>query len=338
MSSHDPDASSFRPSAPATSAVAHAQDSQSQTSFTTMSAPRARTPMIARGLLVVVLFVMAGLAWWETPQRWALEFLDETLGQAFSAFAIAKGLNATISVLQSSTIDLQVFQVSPGEALDPANDMIERFSWVMFAATGSLALQKLLLGISGSLIIKAVASITCGLAGLMVLMGLMRGADDGRGMGNDEGLSPMTSLLTAGLLRLALLGIVLRFAVLSVALASGAAGQAFLDDSRDTQMAQLSITQQQLAEAADQQVGGDHEERSWWQQFKGSMEGWAGGPISTVTQGFDAMTDKVIDLTMLFITQTVLFPLGFLWLGLRVVHGLGRLQGVPRGVRRLGDV
>ena len=91
-------------------------------------------------------------------------------------------------------------------------------------------------------------------------------------------------------------------------------------------MAQLSVTQQQLAEVADKQVGGAHEERSWWQQFKGSMEGWVGGPITSVTQGFDAMTDKVIDLTMLFITQTVLFPLGFLWVALRLLRGLARLQ------------
>ncbi|AZV31423.1 hypothetical protein CU110_08710 [Cobetia sp. ICG0124] len=245
---------------------------------------------------------MAVLAWWELPQQWARDVIDATLGQAFSAFAIAKGLNATISVLQSSTIDLQVFQVSPGEALDPANDMIERFSWVMFAATGSLALQKLLLGISGSVIIKSMTTVAC----LLAVFGLL--------------------WWQQALVRLALWGIALRFAVLSVALASGVAGQAFLDDSRDAQMAQLSVTQQQLAEVADKQVGGEHEERSWWQQFKGSMEGWVGGPITSVTEGFDAMTDKVIDLTMLFITQTVLFPLGFLWVTMRLLRGLGRMH------------
>ncbi|UTV88098.1 hypothetical protein KDX00_06375 [Cobetia amphilecti] len=272
---------------------------------------------VPRILLVAILVVMAVLAWLEMPQQWALDFLDATLGQAFSAFAIAKGLNATISVLQSSTIDLQVFQVSPGEALDPANDMIERFSWVMFAATGSLALQKLLLGISGSLIIKAFASGACLLAALGLLTGSRQSVD---------GVHPRQRWWQVAILRVALWGIALRFAVLSVALASGAAGQAFLDDSRDTQMAQLSVTQQQLAEVADKQVGGAHEERSWWQQFKGSMEGWVGGPITSVTQGFDAMTDKVIDLTMLFITQTVLFPLGFLWVALRLLRGLARLQ------------
>lgn len=311
MPSHESDASSRYPAA-----LPDGQRSEPPSVPSSLCAPQPLeswrgAPVMPRGVLAGILLVLAGLAWWDAPQQWALEFLDATLGQAFSAFAIAKGLNATISVLQSSTIDLQVFQVSPGEALDPANDMIERFSWVMFAATGSLALQKLLLGISGSLVIKLIATLSCVIAALAVL-------SRKRHLG--------TPWWQAGLLRLALWAIALRFAVLCVALASGSAGQAFLDDSRDTQMVQLSVTQQQLAEVADKQVGGDHEERSWWQQFKGSMEGWVGGPITSVTQGFDAMTDKVIDLTMLFITQTVLFPLGFLWIAMRLLRGLGRLR------------
>ncbi|MCO7233735.1 MULTISPECIES: hypothetical protein [unclassified Cobetia] len=315
MSPHEPEEPTARSeSSPAASSTCVTKTAGPRLPATLGAPIEAPVPRI---LLVAILVMMAVLAWWEVPQQWALDFLDATLGQAFSAFAIAKGLNATISVLQSSTIDLQVFQVSPGEALDPANDMIERFSWVMFAATGSLALQKLLLGISGSLIIKAFASGACMLAALGLLTGSRQ---------SDEGMYPRQRWWQVAILRVALWGIALRFAVLSVALASGAAGQAFLDDSRDTQMAQLSVTQQQLAEVADKQVGGAHEERSWWQQFKGSMEGWVGGPITSVTQGFDAMTDKVIGLTMLFITQTVLFPLGFLWITLRLLRGLGRLQ------------
>ncbi|WP_157109471.1 MULTISPECIES: hypothetical protein [Cobetia] len=315
MSPHDSDDSASP--TPATSAVSSTPFAR-HAGVRLPAAPGAPTDArIPRAFLIAILLVMAVLAWWELPQQWARDVIDATLGQAFSAFAIAKGLNATISVLQSSTIDLQVFQVSPGEALDPANDMIERFSWVMFAATGSLALQKLLLGISGSVIIKSMTTVAC----LLAVFGLLA---EGRRADSEAGRVP--PWWQQALVRLALWGIALRFAVLSVALASGVAGQAFLDDSRDAQMAQLSVTQQQLAEVADKQVGGEHEERSWWQQFKGSMEGWVGGPITSVTEGFDAMTDKVIDLTMLFITQTVLFPLGFLWVTMRLLRGLGRMH------------
>ncbi|GAA5175550.1 MULTISPECIES: hypothetical protein [Halomonadaceae] len=259
--------------------------------------------------LAASLLLLAALAWLEAPQFWALATLDDALGNAFAAFAIARGLNATISVLQSSTVDLQVFQISVGEALDPANDMIERFSWVMFAATGSLALQKLLLGISANVVIKALVSGACILAAVLVALRARVGQ--------------------AVALKLALACVFLRFAVLLVALASGLASEAFLDEPRQATMSQLETTEERLAEIADERIAGQQDAQSWWQQLKGSLDNLVGNPVASVVDGFDAITDKVVDLTMIFITQTVLFPLGFLYL-------LYRLGGRLFGQARLG--
>ncbi len=261
-----------------------------------------RSHWLAAGLLL-----LAALAWLEAPQHWALSTLDDSLGDAFAAFAIAKGLNATISVLQSSTVDLQVFQISIGEALDPANDMIERFSWVMFAATGSLALQKLLLGISANVLIKALVSGACVLAAVLVA------------------LRARVGQLAA--LKLALACVFLRYAVVLVALASGLASEAFLDEPRQATMSQLETTQQRLEEIADQRIADQEEAQSWWQQLKGSLDNLVGNPVESVVEGFDAITDKVVDLTMIFIIQTILFPLGFLYLLYRLG---GRLFGQVR--------
>lgn len=255
------------------------------------------------------LLLLAALAWFETPQHWALATLDDSLGDAFAAFAIARGLNATISVLQSSTVDLQVFQISIGEALDPANDMIERFSWVMFAATGSLALQKLLLGISANVFVKALVSGACVLAATLVALRARIGQSVA--------------------LKLALAGIFLRFAVLMVALASGLASEAFLDAPRQATMSQLETTEERLAEIADERIATQQEARNWWETLKGSLDNLVGNPVESVVDGFDAITDKVVDLTMIFITQTILFPLGFLYL-------LYRLGGRLFGQARLG--
>ncbi|WP_136068689.1 prefoldin domain-containing protein [Modicisalibacter radicis] len=255
------------------------------------------------------LLLLAALAWLEAPQLWALATLDDSLGDAFAAFAIARGLNATISVLQSSTVDLQVFQISVGEALDPANDMIERFSWVMFAATGSLALQKLLLGISASTVIKTLVSGACVLAAALVALRARVGQ--------------------SAALKLALAGIFLRFAVLLVALASGLASEAFLDEPRQATMSQLETTEERLSEIADDQISNQEQAQNWWEKLKGSLSHLVGDPVASVVDGFDAITDKVVDLTMIFITQTILFPLGFLYL-------LYRLGGRLFGQARLG--
>jgi len=263
--------------------------------------------MTSRHAIIAGLLFAALLPWLPAPQQLARATLDQSLDQAFAAFAIAKGLNATISVLQSSTVDLQVFQITPGEALDPANDMIERFSWVMFAATGSLALQKLLLTISGSALIKGLASGACLLAAGPAAL--------------------KTRIGQSAALKLAMAALFLRFAVLAVALASGLAGQAFLDAPRTATMNQLETTQTRLAAIADEQLSGQEEAENWWERLKNSLGNLVGNPVESVVDGFNEITDKVIDLTMIFITQTMLFPLGFLYLLYRLG---GRLFGHDR--------
>ncbi|MFG6177567.1 hypothetical protein ACGTN6_10015 [Halomonas sp. THAF12] len=251
--------------------------------------------MTRRLPLLAALLLLAALAWLDLPRTLATETLDAALGDAFSAFAIAKGLNASISVLQSSTLDFQVFQLSVGEALDPANDMIERFSWVMFAASGSLALQKLLLGISSSAIIKGLLSLACLIAALAL-----------------AGNAPRWR-------RAALRGVLvcafLRFAVVAVALASGMAEHAFLEAPRSQAMTELRSSQEQLETLAERRLAqGEADDRSWWEGLTDRVGSLVDNPVEGMTERFDALTDRVIDLTMIFITQTMLFPLGFLYL------------------------
>lgn len=259
--------------------------------------------MTRRTAILAALLALAALTWLDLPRAVASASLDAALGDAFSAFAIAKGLNATISVLQSSTLDFQVFQLSVGEALDPANDMIERFSWVMFAASGSLALQKLLLGISSSAIIKGLMSGACLVAAVVVARDAAR--------------------WKPAALRALLVVAFLRFAVVAVALASGLAEQAFLEAPRSTTMAELERSHERLEALAEARIAqADEEEEGWWDGLTDRIGSLMGNPVDGMTERFDAITDRVIDLTMIFITQTMLFPLGFLYLLYRLAASL----------------
>lgn len=88
----------------------------------------------------------------------AMELQDEALSRAMAAFGLAKGLNAVISLLQGTELSFAPIGVglnfSIGEVLDPFNDMVERFSWVMLFASVSLGIQKLLLILSGKLFLQ----------------------------------------------------------------------------------------------------------------------------------------------------------------------------------------
>lgn len=61
------------------------------------------------------------------------------------AFAISRGINALVSFLQDADLQLGLgisAQFSPGEFLDPLNDMVERFSWLMLLCFTIIGVEK----------------------------------------------------------------------------------------------------------------------------------------------------------------------------------------------------
>ncbi|QTA88383.1 hypothetical protein [Desulfonema magnum] len=76
-------------------------------------------------------------------------YFDEAIKRAIYTFAIVRGINGVISVAQGTDIAVSPagigVQLAVGEALDPVNDLVERFSWVMLVSITSLGIQKILM-------------------------------------------------------------------------------------------------------------------------------------------------------------------------------------------------
>ena len=76
-------------------------------------------------------------------------YVDKAFNRAIISFGIAKTLNGVISVAQGTEVAIQPagvgINLTPGQILDPVNDLIERFSWIMLASTTSLGIQKVFL-------------------------------------------------------------------------------------------------------------------------------------------------------------------------------------------------
>ncbi|SDG00898.1 hypothetical protein SAMN05216571_103397 [Onishia taeanensis] len=272
-----------------------------------------------RTLASLGLLVLAALAWLPLPEALAASTLDATLASAFQSFALAKALNAVISVLQSVTGDALLVQIQFGEVLDPANDMVERFSWVMFASTVSLAFQKLLLGIAGSVPVKAALSLGC----VAMLTVLHLGKPGWRGI--------------AG--RLLIVAAFLRFAVIAVALASAGVETLYITDSREALYSELEQDKAVLERIADQTTSEDEvvaddaqgEDQGWWQSLKDRLGNGVKDRVQAAMDRFDAMTRNLVELTMLFLVQTMLMPLGFLYLSYRGARYLA--AGITRSPR-----
>ena len=101
-------------------------------------------------ILLFLLFVagLTGLADYTinaASRKWDAkteEHLDELLINAGTAYGVSRGLNAVISVIQDSDINIVIGNLALGEALDPVNDIVERFSKVMLLSITSLGIQK----------------------------------------------------------------------------------------------------------------------------------------------------------------------------------------------------
>lgn len=104
------------------------------------------------GLTILILGLTA-LAYEGTLNEQASVYIDQIFKQALATFAVARTLNGLISVAQGTKLAVEPAGVGVnfalGEVLDPINDLIESFSWVMLASTTSLGIQKLLLEITG---------------------------------------------------------------------------------------------------------------------------------------------------------------------------------------------
>ena len=109
----------------------------------------APTHRLLRTLLSVLCLLLALISVTRPLDHRSLEFVEAGLQRSLAAFAVARGLNAVISVAQGTELALQPagvgLNLAPGQALDPINDLIERFSWLMLASSATFGVQAVIL-------------------------------------------------------------------------------------------------------------------------------------------------------------------------------------------------
>ncbi|MCW9005701.1 MAG: hypothetical protein OQK70_10585 [Gammaproteobacteria bacterium] len=98
-------------------------------------------------LLLCIFLVQMG--WLDDQGK---NYTEQGLKRALVTYAVARGLNGVISVAQGTEIAVQPVGVgltfTPGQILDPVNDLIERFSTVVLVSGASLGVQRMLIEIT----------------------------------------------------------------------------------------------------------------------------------------------------------------------------------------------
>lgn len=291
-----------------------------------------RTGKIVYTILAVV---AVGIALTGSADKIAESQAEDALARALATFAVARTLNGAISVAQGTEVALEPGGVgvvlTPGQILDPVNDLVEQFSSVMLVAASSIGLQRILLEATSWWVLSV---ILMGFLALWLLALWFK-------------IPPLTR--HRGLLgRIAVLLLILRFAMPVAVICTESFFDAFLDTNHQSAAIELDASSADISEmsatvddVARRDADGDAGDSTGAQPGaeNGPAEGVAGlgarlrdsarkliasagewadsvdlSTIENLQQRASEITSNIVNLIVIFVLQTIILPVAFLWL------------------------
>lgn len=240
-------------------------------------------------------------------------YLDNAFKRAIYTYAIVRGINGVISVIQNTDIDVSPagvgVSVAVGEILDPVNDLIERFSWVMLVSTTSLGIQKIFLKIGAWLGLNILLSI----AMLALLIGIW--VPD----------NFVINFRSWGY-KLIIVSIMIRFCIPAVSIASDKLYDLFLKDNYEQATQSLDQLNKNLSKTdiiretkrlpgKDEGVLGNL--KNYYNDAKETLK--INERIQLLKTKLANYANDTINLIIVFILQTVIIPILVLWVFLKLI-------------------
>ena len=242
------------------------------------------------------------------------KYTDEGFKRSVSAFAIAKGLNGVISVVQGTEVAVEPAGIglilTPGQILDPANDLIERFSWVMLICTTSLGIQSILLKMFSSFYFSTLV------ASSLFLMVLFVWNDKNASIG-----------LKNILYRLAAFLIILRFCIPVMAISSEGVYTAFLQPKYAESKLHLEQSNETISFLSEENkdVRKEATDIPWYEalsnDFNAAIDSFdVDKRVEQLKAEADNLTNHLINLIVVFTMQNIFLPLVFIWISLKLIQ------------------
>ncbi len=267
-------------------------------------------------LIVAILVVLTALmAWYRPLQELANTQVDAGLKRALISFASARTLNGVISVIQGTEFSVQPLGVgvtlTPGQILDPVNDLVEQFSTIMLIASVAFGVQKVMLAIGSHVAISAAVS---GIALLWALLYLMKRSPNW-----------LNSLLAVMLM--------VRFAIPVATVGSDFVFQRFLATDYNTQQLALDGTSQELSKKSSKatqvpsSTPAPTEDKGVLDRLKDQIKAITPVPnidVQAIKQSVESIPERVMKLIVVFLMQTIIVPFALLWVQYRIVVDLIR--------------
>ena len=242
------------------------------------------------------------------------QYTKEGLTRSTAAFVIAKGLNGAISVVQGTEVAMEPAGIglilTPGQILDPVNDLVERFSWVMLICTTSIGIQTILLAIFSS------SSFSVLVAVLLLLTVLFIWNYKGPSINLKNILYRMTAFI-----------IILRFFIPLMAITSDGLYKTFLEEKYIISKDHLEQSETVITSLSkdNQNISNEAIDDSWYEKLSNSISDAIDSidvnkRVEALEKEAEELTTHIISLIVVFTMQTILFPLIFIWLAMKLIR------------------
>lgn len=239
---------------------------------------------------------------------------ENALKNALVTFAVARTLNGVISAAQGTEVALEPGGVgvvlSVGEVLDPINDLIERFSAVMLVAASSLGLQALLLNITGWWGVSAF--LVAAAAAFLVTI-----------------WAPGSAVADYAVpaLRVLLIGLFVRFAVPVLIVGTTLISDVFLVPEQEAATAILETTTANVEELNQETQAASTTDQSLMDRLgeiiDDSLESiQVRERLTLLKESAARASEHIVSLIAIFVLQTIILPLFFLWLFVEGLKGI----------------
>lgn len=274
----------------------------------------------ARIFLTLVILISSALILTQALDKQGQQYTDEALKRALLTFGVARSLNGVISVAQGTEIALQPAGVgvtfTPGQILDPLNDLVERFSSLMLISSASIGIQKTLLTISAWTWFSGMTLLLSAIA-LTTLWWPKRSS---------------TTFQTLSI-KLALITIVLRLSVPVIAIGNAWVYEEFLAHQYEEASQQLQHTTDNIGRINQHTLAPHAQSNSFLDSAKQFYD--------AATQHIDIeaklaqyklvaadASEYLINLMVVFLFQTMILPLLFLAVAYGVIKNLFRSRSL----------
>jgi hypothetical protein len=258
--------------------------------------PAGFRPPVAR---LVILASLAGVAMSMAPplDRAGGAALDASFQRAVAALAATRGLDAAISLAQSSEISFSFGpggSIGIGQALDPVNDLVEQYGSLLLTSTTALGVQQLGLRMGRSL----------GWWLFLPSLAMLALAVPARGT--------TQAVFGAWGRRLFAVALFARLAIPTAAWIDAVIAERFLEDTYRQASSAVETTTEKI-----EQVETADAERPWYDRY--NPVNAVGDRAKRLYDMLGGVTGSIVNLAIYFTISTIVLPLATLWLLSKVV-------------------